>query len=43
MYKCIKCGEIIDTLPKGILRCPNCAGKIFSKQRPPVTKEILAR
>lgn len=43
MYKCIKCEATVEELPKGIIRCPNCAGKILSKLRPAVTREIKAR
>ncbi|MDO8428776.1 MAG: DNA-directed RNA polymerase subunit P [Candidatus Diapherotrites archaeon] len=40
MYKCIKCTSELKELPKGMIRCPNCAGKILIKQRSPITKEI---
>jgi DNA-directed RNA polymerase subunit RPC12/RpoP len=41
-YKCIKCGELIESLPLGAVRCPSCASKILSKQREPITKTIKA-
>lgn len=43
MYKCINCGEKIETLPKGTIRCPVCAFKIISKEREPITKKLKAR
>ncbi len=41
MYKCVKCGGVIEDLPR-IIRCPNCASKVFSKQRPPITTNVEA-
>lgn len=43
MYKCGRCGEIVDALPIGIIRCPNCAYKVFYKVRQPVEKKLFAR
>ena len=43
MYKCLKCQKEFDDLPKGLIRCPNCAYRILAKVRPPVAKEIKAR
>jgi len=43
MYKCIKCGEVFQDFPKGIIRCPACAYKIVFKSRDPVTKTIKGR
>jgi len=43
MYKCVKCGEEFAELPRGLIRCPNCAYKIVVKTRDPITKEIKAR
>ena len=42
-YKCAKCGEKINSLPPGIIRCPSCANKILYKMRDNVTKELKAR
>ena len=42
-YKCTKCGEEIDKMPEGIIRCPVCAHKVMSKRRDNVAKEIRAR
>lgn len=41
-YKCGKCGVELDALPTGLLRCPQCAHKVFYKMRAPVTKEVAA-
>ncbi len=41
-YKCVACGEIIESLPLGSVRCPACASKILSKQRDPIAKTIKA-
>lgn len=43
MYKCAKCGEVFDKLPKRVIRCPKCAYKVLFKTREPVTKQIKAR
>jgi DNA-directed RNA polymerase subunit RPC12/RpoP len=42
-YKCGKCGEEIEKLPDGIIRCPVCAYKVLYKKRVPVAKELKAR
>lgn len=42
-YRCAKCGEVINALPEGILRCPVCAYKIMYKVREPIAKNIKAR
>ncbi len=42
-YKCAKCGEIIPSMPQGVIRCPSCANKILYKMRDNVTKDIKAR
>ncbi|MBN2126806.1 MAG: DNA-directed RNA polymerase subunit P [Candidatus Diapherotrites archaeon] len=41
-YKCIACGEVIDSLPFGAVRCPSCASKVLSKLRDPIAKTIKA-
>lgn len=44
VYKCGKCGTEVDSLPEGIIRCPNCANKVFYKQRSGAkAKNIKAR
>ncbi len=43
MYKCIKCAEVFDDFPKGVIRCPACAYKIVFKVRDQVAKTIKAR
>jgi len=43
MYKCVRCGKEFDELPKGLIRCPNCAYRILTKKRPPVTRTVQAR
>jgi len=43
MYKCGNCGELLKTLPQGIIRCPVCAYKVLYKVREPITKELIAR
>lgn len=40
VYKCSKCEAELNDLPKGQIRCPSCANKIFFKQRSPIKKEI---
>ncbi len=42
MYKCIKCGEIVNQTPTALIRCANCANKVFYKLRQPVVKTIKA-
>lgn len=42
MYKCIKCGSELDSLPTGIVRCPSCAHRVFLKVRKPVAKTVKA-
>lgn len=42
-YVCGKCGKIIDSLPEGVIRCPDCAYKITYKARESVAKDIKAR
>jgi len=42
-YKCAKCGEIINSMPQGIIRCHACANKILYRMRDNVTKEVKAR
>ena len=42
-YKCGKCGTEVDSLPDGVIRCPNCANKVFYKQRTPNPKKVIAR
>ena len=42
-YKCTKCLNVFDTLPPMLIRCPNCANKIFFKVRQPISKTIKAR
>lgn len=43
MFKCGRCGEKFEALPKGVLRCPVCAYKVIFKLRDPITKKIQAR
>ena len=43
MYKCSNCGELFDTLPDGVIRCPKCASKVLYKVRDPITKDVIAR
>ena len=43
MYKCMRCKKEFDELPKGLIRCPNCAYRILTKVRPSITKKIKAR
>lgn len=43
MYKCTKCGKILEDAPRENVRCPVCANKIITKGRQPVTKTIKAR
>lgn len=43
MYKCIKCGNEMDALPIGTIRCSSCSFKILVKRRSQVTKTIKAR
>ena len=42
MYKCGKCGTIVETIAYEV-RCPNCAYKVLYKTRSPVAKEVDAR
>jgi DNA-directed RNA polymerase subunit RPC12/RpoP len=42
-YKCIKCGIVLDTIPEGIIRCPNCSFRVLEKLRPDIVKEVIAR
>ncbi|MBU0636231.1 DNA-directed RNA polymerase subunit P [Candidatus Micrarchaeota archaeon] len=42
-YKCGKCGDIIETIPDGLVRCPRCAYKVLYKLRQPVSKKVKAR
>ena len=42
-YKCAKCGEVIQSMPQGIIRCPSCANKIMYRVRENVAKDIKAR
>ncbi|MBI5553544.1 MAG: DNA-directed RNA polymerase subunit P [Candidatus Diapherotrites archaeon] len=42
-YKCLNCGEIVDSVGGRSIRCPACAYKVFSKTRDPVVKNVLAR
>jgi DNA-directed RNA polymerase subunit RPC12/RpoP len=41
-FKCAKCGEKINSLPEGIIRCPSCANKILYKVRENVAKNLKA-
>lgn len=43
MYKCARCGEKFEGLPKGVLRCPVCAHKVINLVRDPITKMVKAR
>ncbi|MEK6973261.1 MAG: DNA-directed RNA polymerase subunit P [archaeon] len=43
MYKCMSCGKLLDEIPKPMIRCPNCAGKVLLKQRAPIAKNLVAR
>ncbi|RLG71105.1 MAG: DNA-directed RNA polymerase subunit P [Candidatus Iainarchaeum archaeon] len=43
MYKCMRCKTTVESLPRGNIRCPNCAYRIFFKVRQPVVKKIKAR
>ena len=42
-YKCNKCLQVLDQLPIGLIRCPNCGNKVFYKVRAPVEKRVIAR
>jgi DNA-directed RNA polymerase subunit RPC12/RpoP len=42
-YKCGRCQQEFDALPVGMVRCPNCAHKIFYKVRAPIGKKLIAR
>lgn len=43
-YKCFKCGDVFDEIPKGgVIRCPACASKVLFKARDPVTRNVKAR
>lgn len=41
-YKCSKCGHIFEGVASSLIRCPECANKIFFKARQPVKKEVKA-
>ncbi len=38
-YVCTHCGKKIKDL-EGFIRCPYCGGRIFTKARPNVAKEV---
>lgn len=42
-FKCGKCGNVVETLSEGLVRCPVCAYKILYKQRQPITKVVQGR
>lgn len=42
-YRCAKCGERVESLPEGLIRCPSCANKILYRLRSDVAKDIKAR
>ncbi len=42
MYKCGKCGKLIEKTPEENVRCPVCAYKVLYKVRQPVTKTTRA-
>ena len=42
MYKCIKCGRVIEKFADRI-RCPYCGNRIFVKLRPEIVKRVQAR
>jgi len=44
VYVCYNCGKKIDLkkLEEQEVFCPNCSGKVFFKETPPVTKEVSA-
>ena len=42
-YRCAKCGNVIQSMTPGIIRCPSCANKILFKVRENVAKDIKAR
>jgi DNA-directed RNA polymerase subunit RPC12/RpoP len=46
VYKCIKCGEILDrdTLDfSQSVKCPFCGGRVLIKVRPPISKKVEAK
>ena len=43
MYRCGKCSEQFNELPKGVIRCPSCAHKILFRVRDPLTKIVKAQ
>lgn len=42
MYKCGKCGEEVQFFIGSLIRCPNCAYKVFYKTRQPVARKVKA-
>jgi len=43
MYKCSKCGKVVELGKEDPIRCPFCGHKILFKERPTAVKEIKAR
>jgi DNA-directed RNA polymerase subunit P len=40
MYKCAKCGKVVELNPADPVRCPYCGFKIIFKTRPSVVKKV---
>ena len=43
MYKCAKCGAVVQDLAVGVIRCSSCGYKVLFKLREPITKTIKGR
>lgn len=43
MYRCGKCGRVIELGPKEQVRCPFCGYKILFKERSRTVKVVKAR
>lgn len=42
MYKCGKCGKVVELSREDLIRCPFCGHKILFKERSKVIKKVKA-
>jgi DNA-directed RNA polymerase subunit P len=43
LYKCAKCGTLVDLKGYTEAKCPKCRYRILFKEIPPVKKDVTAR
>lgn len=43
MYKCGRCGKLLELAPEEQIRCPFCGYKVLFRERPKVVRTVKAK